>query len=214
MKKFKKIKILLSVILFVVMQFIFLDTLHAQGQPESKSESKFTSSETSQAESPQIKSESDIPVFKNKDEKAPAAKSTSSQVLMSIIVVLSLVGASIVLIKKYAYKNRPSKNQPKIKVLTQHHLGPKKSLAIIHVAGESILIGITDHNVNLIKSLALIDDEVPNDLQQNFEENIKDEAKEQFSFSTMGKGKSVRTKEVSKSKLEFSETLDHEMRNL
>lgn len=210
MKKYKKIKILLSVVLFVVMQFVFLDTLHAQVQPESKP----TSSESSQIQDPQIKSESEIPVFKNKDEKAPAAKSTSSQILMSVIVVLSLVGASIVLIKKYAYKNRPSKNQPKIKVLTQHHLGPKKSLAIIHVAGESILIGITDHNVNLIKSLALIDDEVPSDLEQNFEENIKDEAKEQFSFSAMGKGKSARTKEVSKSKLEFSETLDHEMRNL
>lgn len=49
---------------------------------------------------------------------------------------------------------------PKIKILDQHYLGPKKSLAIVNVSGESILIGITDQNINLIKSLSLIDDEV------------------------------------------------------
>jgi flagellar protein FliO/FliZ len=51
----------------------------------------------------------------------------------------------------------------RIRILTQHHLGPKKSLAIIRVAGETILIGVTDHNINLIKSLSLLEDEdVPN----------------------------------------------------
>jgi flagellar protein FliO/FliZ len=51
--------------------------------------------------------------------------------------------------------------------LTQHYLGPKKSLAIIRVAGESILIGVTDTNINMIKSLALLDDEVPEEIHSN-----------------------------------------------
>ena len=55
-----------------------------------------------------------------------------------------------------------------IKVLSQHYLGPKRSLAIIHVAGESMLVGITDSNISMIKSLSLIDDEVPTTVPKTF----------------------------------------------
>ncbi len=59
-----------------------------------------------------------------------------------------------------------------IKVLSQHYLGPKKSLAIVHVAGESILIGVTDQNISMIKSLSLIDDEVPANLPNTFGQTL------------------------------------------
>ena len=62
---------------------------------------------------------------------------------------------------------RPDSNK-KIKILTQHHLGPKKSLAIIRVAGESLLIGVTDHSINLIKPLSLLDEEVPLETSSQF----------------------------------------------
>jgi flagellar protein FliO/FliZ len=65
-----------------------------------------------------------------------------------------------------------------IKVLSQHHLGPKKSLAIIHVAGESMLVGITDNNISMIKSLSLIDDEVPADMPNTFGQTMAKKANE------------------------------------
>jgi flagellar protein FliO/FliZ len=37
------------------------------------------------------------------------------------------------------------------------------------VAGESLLIGVTENNINLIKALALIDDEVPAHLPNHFD---------------------------------------------
>ena len=63
----------------------------------------------------------------------------------------------------------------KFKVLTQHYLGPKKSLAIIRVAGESILIGVTDQNISLIKSLSLLDDDIPEETPAAFQVAEKSE---------------------------------------
>ena len=62
-----------------------------------------------------------------------------------------------------------------IKVLSQHYLGPKKSLVIVRVAGESILVGVTDSNISMIKSLALIDDEVPVETPKNFADALNSE---------------------------------------
>lgn len=76
------------------------------------------------------------------------------------------------------------KNAPQIKVLNQHYLGPKKSLAIIRVAGESILIGVTDQNISLIKALSLMDDEMPEETPNRFTQamdqvGLKDKAIEE-----------------------------------
>ncbi len=79
-----------------------------------------------------------------------------------------------------------------IKILTQHYLGPKKSLAVIRVAGESILIGITDSSINAIKTLSLMDDEIPDHVPGAFNETLdrktKADAKNdsrQFNISNM-----------------------------
>ncbi|MGE3758789.1 MAG: flagellar biosynthetic protein FliO, partial [Pseudobdellovibrionaceae bacterium] len=71
-------------------------------------------------------------------------------------------------IKKWSGKVGKSPKQTQIKVLTQHYLGPKRSLAIVRVAGESVLIGVTDHNISMIKSLALLDEEIPEEVPENF----------------------------------------------
>ena len=75
-------------------------------------------------------------------------------------------------------------------MLNQHHLGPKKSLTIIRVAGEAILIGVTDQSITHIKTLSLMDDELPEsvpasfktELNANFEEEEVEE--ENFAYGT------------------------------
>lgn len=194
-----KIRILFSVLFFFFLQLAMIETLRAAETVVKSTDT--TAVEVKTTETPK---ESEIALFKDKANKAATEKTSTSQMLMSVVVIIGLVGAAFVLMRKYAYKNRDTKNQPKIKVLTQHHLGPKKSLAIIHVAGESILIGITDHNVNLIKSLSLIDDEVPQDMEQNFQTEIAEEAREQFTFSKSDK----------KTNKLFSHNLEREMENM
>ena len=116
------------------------------------------------------KAESEIPVLtKNKTEKL---SSDSSSIYwragLSLLVILIFAGALVVGVKYWTRNRIGVQSQTKIRLLTQHHLGPKKSLAIIQVAGESILIGVTDQSINLIKTLSLLDDEVPDETPRSF----------------------------------------------
>ena len=79
---------------------------------------------------------------------------------MTFVILSAIIGGGFVMTKQWS-KQKMKNPHTHIKILTQHHIGPKKSLAIIRVAGESILIGITDQNINLIKELSLLDEDIP-----------------------------------------------------
>jgi flagellar protein FliO/FliZ len=143
--------------------------------------------------------EDEIPLNVDLSKKASDTASTSSRLLITFFILFAIVGTSYYLVRKYKLSNNINKSNKQIKVISQHYLGPKKSLAIIHVAGESILIGVTDSNISMIKSLSLIDDEVPTNLPQNFADSLEmksepaagatakpvqpDELEEEFSFA-------------------------------
>lgn len=111
--------------------------------------------------------ESEIPLNLDKNKKAASEGSGLFRILFTLSI-LGLVGTgAYFFLRKYSVP-KAKKHQTQIKVLQQHYLGPKKSLAIVRVAGESILIGITDHNISMIKPLSLMDDEVPEEAPQNF----------------------------------------------
>lgn len=111
--------------------------------------------------------ESEIPLHLDKKKSDEAAGGSALRFIFGVAVLGVLLGGAWFLVRRHS-KPGPRKNAPQIKVLTQHYLGPKKSLAIIRVAGESILIGVTDHNINLIKPLSLMDDEVPTEAPASF----------------------------------------------
>ena len=127
------------------------------------------------------------------------ALATVPRALASGFIIILLLGVSYYYVSKYKISNKINKSNMHIKVLSQHYLGPKKSLAVIHVAGESILLGVTETNISMLKSLSLIDDEVPSELPNTFNESInktmeknekyvasatnREELEEEFSFS-------------------------------
>jgi flagellar protein FliO/FliZ len=111
--------------------------------------------------------ETEIPVRLDSDRKADGSGSALFKVLMSLSVIGILGCAAFFWIRKYAKPGNKSQ-ATQIKVLTQHYLGPKKSLAIIRVAGESILVGVTDHNISLIKELSLLDEDIPEATPKTF----------------------------------------------
>jgi len=111
--------------------------------------------------------ESEIPLNLDKNKKASNEGGGLFRLLFTLSI-LGLVGTgAFFFLRKYKIP-KAAKHQTQIKVLQQHYLGPKKSLAIVRVAGESILIGITDHNISMIKSLSLLDEEVPEESPKNF----------------------------------------------
>lgn len=149
-------KIILPV--FVVLTVAFAS--FAQAAEEVNVATTATEAQPLAAEVTKATPESEIPL---KLEKAstPQQTSQSGKLFLTLFVLVGMGGAGFFLARKYAFSNKIHKSNTQIKVLSQHHLGAKKSLAIIRVAGESILIGVTDQNISMIKSLSLIDDEVP-----------------------------------------------------
>ena len=123
----------------------------------------------------ETRAENEIPLKIAETTNAAAQTGQSGKLILTLLVLVGMFAAAYYLIKKYAYSNKINKSNMQIKVLSQHHLGAKKSLAIIRVAGESILIGVTDQNISMIKSLALIDDEIPAEISQKpFATNLTD----------------------------------------
>lgn len=112
--------------------------------------------------------ESEIPVHLEATKKASSGEGSLFKILSAIGIVGLLACAAYFFIKKYSIKAGKSSQATQIKILTQHYLGPKKSLAIVRVAGESILVGITDQNISLIKALSLLDEEIPEETPKSF----------------------------------------------
>ena len=112
------------------------------------------------AESTETKKESEIPVLVEKeDAKTAEAESPYGRMVMSFVVIVLFGGAMAMATRWWKKKSSKSTDNNKIRMITQHFLGPRKSLAIVRVAGETMLIGVTDHNINMIKSLSLLDDD-------------------------------------------------------
>jgi flagellar protein FliO/FliZ len=122
------------------------------------------------------KSEDEIPVNFNKVKKSETAEASTGRLFLTFGLMAVFLGLGYYAAKKYGKPKNSA--QTKIKILTQHYLGPKRSLAIVRVAGESILIGITDQNINMIKSLSLLDDEIPEVVSSDSFESTLNEKKE------------------------------------
>lgn len=148
--------------------------------------------------------EDQIPLLIATDKKNAEVGTTTSKAVASGVIIMVLLGASYYYVRKYKTSNLINKSNMQIKVLTQHYLGPKKSLAIIHVAGESILLGITDTNISMIKSLSLIDDEVPVDMPKTFNESLTRRAALQGGSTTASSASTTNETSVDELDEEFS----------
>ncbi|MBL7669366.1 MAG: flagellar biosynthetic protein FliO [Bdellovibrionaceae bacterium] len=119
-------------------------------------------------------SEDQIPINLEAAKLTQTTESPFLRLIASLSIVGILVAGGVLLVKRKGYKKSLLKEN-QIKILTQHYLGPKRSLAIVRVAGESILIGITDQAISHIKTLSLLDDEIPESPPKEFDGLIKEE---------------------------------------
>ncbi len=155
------------------------------------------------SEAKAVLTEKEIPLNVDVNKKMADSTSNSTRLFLTVFIMLSVMGTTYYMVRKYKLSNNINKSNTKIKILSQHYLGPKKSLAIVRVAGESILIGVTDQNISMIKSLSLLDEELPQVLPKNFSETMTEQEAvdnlevDEFSFEGLkstvtGKIKSMR----------------------
>ncbi len=119
--------------------------------------------------------ESDIPVFMTEKKAAKTDNSILWRLVASIFVIFAVAGGFMYAGKRWTRHKDKGGNKARIEIMHQMHLGPKRSIALIRVSGETMLVGITDHNVNMLKSVTLIDDELENIANKDFNNFLEDE---------------------------------------
>jgi flagellar protein FliO/FliZ len=121
----------------------------------------------------ELKSEKEIPVSLPSEAKATTASRDLAKYFYAFAAMALLGVGTVFGVRKYFSKVISKAENTQIKIVTQHYLGPKKKLAIVRVAGESILIGVTEQNINMIKSLSLLDEDIPDVTAKDFKNELK-----------------------------------------
>lgn len=97
--------------------------------------------------------------------------------LAASVAFIIVVGGALFYASR-RWKRSPDKGgqAARIEMMHQFHVGPRRSIALIRVAGETMLVGITDHNINMLKSISLIDDELEGVIKKtDFNNFLEDE---------------------------------------
>lgn len=119
--------------------------------------------------------ESEIPVVMSAPKTAKAESNVIWRFLASAVLIAVVGGVLMYAARRWSRQKDKGGKQARIEVIHQMHLGPRKSLALIRVSGEVMLVGITDHNINMMKSIALIDDELESVVKGDFNGFLDDE---------------------------------------
>ncbi|OGW28121.1 MAG: flagellar biosynthetic protein FliO [Nitrospinae bacterium RIFCSPLOWO2_12_FULL_47_7] len=117
-----------------------------------------TVSETKDAASAKVPSNQETPDFlKFKDPVAPEPPSLMAsgwKMLYTLALVLALMFFIFYIFKKVVLKNSAlGGNDRLVKVLSTGYLGPKKTVALVDVAGEVLVLGISDGNISLLTQI-------------------------------------------------------------
>lgn len=154
--------------------------------------------------------EDQIPVLVNAKEEKKSAGGAFQRIMITLAVLTVILGGAVFGLKRWGKRNSALTAGTRIKVLTQHHLGPKKSLAIIQVAGETLLVGITDHNISHLKTLALLDEEIPEETPRHFGNTLADFADEAMEVPARNVRPELTGRKQAKEKTRRREQEDHE----
>ncbi len=132
-----------------------------------------------EAQEVEKKSEDQILLGLKSDKKKQAAElSPFNKMVMALVALLAIAGSLFLMIRKLGAKVGHSEIARNIEILTQKSIGPKKNLMLIRVAGETILLGVTDSNITPIRTLSLLEDELPQFVAPQFSKQLKNKIEE------------------------------------
>jgi flagellar biogenesis protein FliO len=165
------------------------EQLIASQDKQDKKDKVIEAEETSKKLTQREVTESKIPAFREKEKVVEASASPWARMILGGGVVLALSLGLLLAAKKMGKKRNAQDSKVRLDVISQKAISPKQNLLVVRVAGEHILIGATDHSINMIKSISLIDDETEDTLPQDFNNFLEDDFVEQ----SLSGGKKGRT---------------------
>ncbi|MBX3022584.1 MAG: flagellar biosynthetic protein FliO [Bdellovibrionales bacterium] len=134
--------------------------------------------EAAQSETPAITAEtkeSDIPVFLSGKTGEKSSSNVLWRLAASLGILAAVGGAFYFLSRRFSRQKDKGGSKARIEIMHQLHLGPRKSVALLRVSGEAFLVGVTDQNINMLKPVTLIDDELENVIGKDFNNFLEDE---------------------------------------
>lgn len=141
---------------------------------ESKAEKASTAPAAEPAKALEAK-ESEIPVQLQSQTKTRE----NSNILWRLAASLAFLGVVAAVLyfatRRWARPKDAKAKGARIEMIHQFHIGPRRSIALIRVAGETMLVGVTDHNINMLKPVTLIDDELEGLMKKDFNNFLEDE---------------------------------------
>ena len=144
------------------------------------------------------------PFFLNNEGKQnPVQKKSMLRMLMSLGIIGGFGGILIFLAHWWRRNYQLTTQNKKIRILSQFYLGSKKRLMIIRVAGEHLLLGVTDSNISLIKPLSLIDEDSHLESEESFVKKLIDKTKINEATDDSKVAKNTQTNEDSISREAF-----------
>ena len=79
------------------------------------------------------------------------------QMLASLSVVLGLIFLAQYIFKRYSGKAAVGLGSGYIRVIENRFLGPRRSLMLVEVGGEYLLLGVTNDRISLIKQVDMVE---------------------------------------------------------
>jgi len=77
------------------------------------------------------------------------------KMLTTLSMVIGMMIGALYLMKKYFYRSPVATGSSGlIRVISSHHLGPKKSIMLVEVLGEIILLGVSDHQMSMLTTIS------------------------------------------------------------
>jgi len=90
----------------------------------------------------------------DKKQSEPAGLISSSlKMIMTLSLVLGLIFLLFFGFKKYVLKNTVFGGGKLIQVVSTNYLAPKKNITLVEVAGEILVLGVSDQNISLLTSI-------------------------------------------------------------
>lgn len=106
--------------------------------------------------------ENEIPLKPKKATATVSGMPSLKRIAAGFFVIGLLIVSAILMTRKMKSKQAGKAfSADSITVVSQKYLGPKRNLVLVRVTGEYLLLGVTDHNISLIKNLNVVDDEIP-----------------------------------------------------